>query len=174
MGHCISTNTETEPDLPSTKPSRWYGPPTGRCNRVIDGDTIEMYSKVNDEWYTFTVRILHIDAPEVSKKASKDEVKHGEASTQALKNLINYANKVEFIRATSHGTYGNRILGDFRVTYPDGSILASEWMVWRGFARKYNMREGKKKIDYSKIPVKTPIIYRDSNGDVILGLSPSR
>lgn len=106
-----------------------------RAGKVIDGDTIHLQSDVLPiELKELHLRINGIDTPEKAPKAKcvKEAAKAAEAADY-MRTLITNANNIE---VNIHGwdKYGGRVLGDLVI---DGH-LASEMMIAKGFAVKYN------------------------------------
>jgi micrococcal nuclease len=97
-----------------------------RVTRVVDGDTI----KVRDNSQEATIRLVGIDAPEVSQKKREAGQPYSQQATKYLALLA--LNKVVDIKDYGMDRY-NRILG---VIFVDGKNINLE-MVKAGFAEVY-------------------------------------
>ena len=97
-----------------------------KCSRVTDGDTIQ----VRDGRVQKTIRLVGIDAPEVSHKKREPSQPFAQAATKYLAGLV--LNKTVEIKEHGQDRYG-RVLG---VVLLDGKNVNLE-MVKAGYAEVY-------------------------------------
>ena len=103
-----------------------------KVSRVTDGDTI----KVRDGKVEKTIRLVGIDAPEISHKKREPSQPFGQAATKYLAGLV--LNKTVEIKEYGQDRYG-RTLG---VIFLDGKNVNLE-MVKAGYAEVYRGTDAK-------------------------------
>jgi micrococcal nuclease len=114
--------------LISTVCSAWQQ----RVTRVVDGDTI----KVKDATGELTIRLVGIDAPEVSHKKRESGQPFSQQSTKYLAGMV--LNKSVSIKEYGYDRYGRTLA----VVFLDGKNVNLE-MVKAGFAEVYRGEHAK-------------------------------
>ena len=113
-----------------------------RLSHVIDGDTICVVISINSHLLKISIRVLGIDAPESTKRSTKNELE-----IQAGLHVKAYVKRLVpdmfSVRIKDNDKYGGRFLGD--VILPDGRCLGSH-LTEIGYVKPYF---GKKKEDWT-------------------------
>ena len=102
----------------------------GTVTRVIDGDTIDVYSELGFmEGTTFRVRLADIDAPE-------SYTSDGPASTKALNKRVNGEEIIlDIDDVYVYDTTGTRIVAIVYLQVDDSTVLnVNKWLVKKGYA----------------------------------------
>jgi endonuclease YncB( thermonuclease family) len=114
-----------------------YFPPitSGKVVRVYDGDTIyiasnEIQCPVPNKMFIFTIRIKHIDTPELRTK-NEEEKELAKKAKKAMEDLV--LNKFVTLEEIEHETKWGRILAVVKVN----GINVSDVMLKSGNARPY-------------------------------------
>ena len=125
LGPSVNAPNASEPPL--------SGPVAAQVLRVIDGDTIEVSARI---WLrqeiTIHVRLLGIDAPELSRARCPSEKERAEAARDRLADLVG-AGPVRLFDIDD-GKYADRVLAHVRTQ--TGSDIG-ETLLREGLARPY-------------------------------------
>lgn len=145
MGICASKNPETIYKDVTYKDTRLFVPDIkcGKVIKVYDGDTFTIATRLKEtpknNIYRFSVRIRHIDCPEI-RTTNKEEKEIAEIAKQTVHDLI--YGKVVYLHNIIYDKYG-RLCCD--VLY--GNINVGSHLLQNGLAVPY---EGKTKISSFK------------------------
>ena len=126
----------TKPFIPNIK--------YAKVIKVYDGDTITIAAKIHFldcQYYRFSVRLAHIDSPELKTK-NIDEKNYALKAKIELENVI--LNKVVNIKILKSDKYG-RLLAE--VIYDNKSI--NNWLLSNHLAVNYNGKT-KKTVDWEE------------------------
>jgi endonuclease YncB( thermonuclease family) len=107
---------------------------------IIDGDTIKVLTDINNEIWKVTVRLAHIDTPELHSQ-NIIEKERAFLIKNILENKI--LNKVVTIKFDGPDKF-SRSLGNIYLNEEN----INTWLLDNNYAVKY---EGKKKVDWSTI-----------------------
>tara|TARA_E500000178_G_scaffold318205_1_gene339380 strand:- start:109 stop:594 length:486 start_codon:yes stop_codon:yes gene_type:complete len=126
----------TKPFIPNIK--------SAKVIKVYDGDTITIAAKIHFldcQYYRFSVRLAHIDSPELKTK-NIDEKNYALRAKTELENVI--LNKMVNIKILKSDKYG-RLLAE--VIYDNKSI--NNWLLSNHLAVNYNGKT-KKTVDWEE------------------------
>tara|TARA_A100001011_G_scaffold192379_1_gene201007 strand:- start:1001 stop:1486 length:486 start_codon:yes stop_codon:yes gene_type:complete len=126
----------TKPFIPNIK--------YAKVIKVYDGDTITIAAKIHPldcKYYRFSVRLAHIDCPELKTK-NKDEKNYAEKAKKELETII--LNKMVNIKILKSDKYG-RLLAE--VMYDNKSI--NNWLLSNHLAVNYDGKT-KKTVDWEE------------------------
>lgn len=119
----------TKPFIPNIK--------SAKVIKVYDGDTITIAAKVHPldmNYYRFSVRLAHIDCPEIKSKNTYEKEYAKRAKNELEKIILNEIVQLKILKADKYG----RLLAE--VIYKNKSI--NNWMLANRLAVNY---DGKKK-----------------------------
>tara|TARA_Y100000741_G_scaffold360232_1_gene342156 strand:+ start:2839 stop:3324 length:486 start_codon:yes stop_codon:yes gene_type:complete len=127
----------TKPFIPNIK--------YAKVIKVYDGDTITIATKINPldcQYYRFSVRLAHIDCPEIKSKDNNEKTYAIKAKTELEKIILNEYVNLKILKSDKYG----RLLAE--VIYKNKSI--NDWMLANNLAVFY---DGKKKsnVDWEKV-----------------------
>lgn len=111
--------------------------------RVIDGDTVQLAVHWLPEGLppTLSLRIMGVDAPEISKPHCDEERTRGMDSRSYVERVLSDLRKPYQLLYCGWDKYGGRILGD--VLWDDGAASLSEHLLLSGHAVAYDGKEAK-------------------------------
>jgi micrococcal nuclease len=126
----------TKPFIPNIK--------SAKVIKVYDGDTITIAAKIHPldcKYYRFSVRLAHIDSPEIKSKDTNEKSYAIKAKTELEKIILNEYVQLKIIKSDKYG----RLLAE--IIYKNKSI--NDWMLANNLAVFY---DGKKKsiVDWGK------------------------
>ena len=129
----------TEDDTPDLK----FTSTLAKCVAVYDGDTVTLAAPLSDgdpRLYKVRARLKGIDTPELRTR-DLDEKTAGLKARDELRSLL----LGQLVHVTWHGRgkYGREIVS----LRTRSGVFVSEWMIVRGYARKY---DGGKRLPYAQ------------------------
>ena len=152
MGHCLSLNRESNRndkspkgnnDLSDLNPKNVPSFPWLDKEVIVfiysvyDGDTVKVLLNYNNNLFKFSIRILGIDCPEVSR-CSSSEKEAGIIVRDYLRKRLERTSAKFY--ATGWDKYGGRILG--HIYFLNGESV-SENLIEKGYAKPYSGKTAK-------------------------------
>ncbi len=100
-----------------------------KCVKVTDGDTIKVVTDIDNELWKITVRLAHINTPELHSKNPVEKEKALFIKEELKKKLLNKILSVKFGDQEKYG----RLLGE---VYLDNEYI-NQWLLDNNYAVKY-------------------------------------